>query len=439
MKRKITILILCFSSLCFNCKVKAQDTTDAAIISILHDIFDLNQLLVDDLIPNTQSIVDTLDTLDDLYGVLGQNDMILEELWTKLPLLQDILDTTQLLANDLIPNTQSIVDILSTLEGLSGVLPQNDMILEALWTLNNNLHYDSNNLLVYDPRSVTALNNLADKIQQIVDNTSGGTGDGSGDTPGGSGNPETGGGSGDGSTNCTCAEDLIEYYDGSFFPNFYEKFNSFSLSPQSYKFVSWVDLQSVDTDVEQETTTENIPISGDNFFAAITSYLDLLSRQQSVDNKSLVMIYKVLKGEDKSEEEQEIKNQVSQIQSQKDSLEGSFTFIEELGSTINFESYTDQIKIDGNGLNLRQIFGSGSLESSIYLGSFPSRFGDIDISGFNIDLDISGFLPYFEVARSCFSVIYWLLIATFIIFIFRKVYPLLYNLISFVSNVLPTK
>lgn len=132
---------------------------------------------------------------------------------------------------------------------------------------------------------------------------------------------------------------------------------------------------------------------------------------------------KMPKIKDTSEDEQRLQSQISSASDVKDSLDSAFTF-----STVEFRDVDDYF--DSTVL-LGQL--DGSLLPSSLSFTLPS-FGSFGAHSFVIETD--SLVPFLNVSRAVFTLLYFVLLAGFVWYLFRVFFPLLVRFSTLLRSVL---
>lgn len=227
---------------------------------------------------------------------------------------------------------------------------------------------------------------------------------------------------------------LEESYEKFLIPNFYQSFHDSKAIPFT-DYIAWSDPTSLDYkedssfDIKVQSPLET---SDGDFFQVLSGYLSNLASLHANNSRSLVLMTKIMKGEDHKAEEDEIKNDINENlgrdQEIHQAMDELITILEESYTTQSSSKFFDLSSLDG--------IASVSLPNEINLGSLPlSHIFDIDLTEFkNFYLDITFFHPMIEVSRSVFSIILFLFLGSIAIFIYRLSAPFIFRIIDLLKS-----
>lgn len=337
-----------------------------------------------------------------------------------------------------IQGTSTILDHLYDLPELNASIDNNiSSTMALLDTFSNQFTFDNGDLNVYDQRLAGLIQELKDQsgehhdadteqIKQLGESIANGFNE-LGETIRDSSSTSP-------ADNYLTQTQLEESYEKFLIPNFYQSFRESKAIPFA-DYISWSDPTSLDYkedssfDIKVQSPLEN---SDGDFFQVLSGYLSNLASLHANNSRSLVLMTKIMKGDNHKAEEDEIKNDINENLGRDQEIQQA---MDELITKLE-DSYTTQKSAKFFDLSSLENIASVSLPNEINLGSLPlSNIFGIDLTEFkNFYLDISFFHPMIEVSRSVFSIILYLFLGSIAIFIYRLSAPFIFRIIDLLKS-----
>lgn len=238
-------------------------------------------------------------------------------------------------------------------------------------------------------------------------------------------------------------EDLINYLNDNHFDDFYTTFHGYNdaFVPTYLGYMSWSSFSisgNKDRDILRSWRPE--AITYDNFFIQVCQYLDNLANMSANANKSLMMIYDSIETVETNELVEAMERKITEIEAQQSALEEAFSAFHELEDNISFEKFEEFLKTGSEGkVNLGSILLPGQFNDELDLGFFPTEWNNRPINVGNIYVRLGVLHEYLLVCRDIFAVVYIFLITIFILWIVRKMLPILSKLFTTLNSIVVWK
>lgn len=233
-------------------------------------------------------------------------------------------------------------------------------------------------------------------------------------------------------------QDLEEVYDEHKIFNFFE--GAFNLGDLSFSpFYTYqddlLDIEEPQTFEVQETTST---INTDNIFSLLGSALEVQSKISAADNKSLILISKILKGKDRTQDIEEAENELNELEGKKQEL---LSQLEDITQPIAEKIKVEDNKLKNYDFSLSDLndISSVNLPATIDFGGLGiSHIFGIDIGGLKSELsslDITSFHPMIEACRACSEVILYVFLGLFLLWILNMLSPKLVEFTKLIKSI----